>query len=77
MGQGACLCLVLKTNLGPVIHKSVVYQCLESHLCTVKGHFSHYLTAEPEVVSSSVRVIISKKPKSYINATLWFYLCWC
>lgn len=34
MGQGACRSLVLKTNLGPVIHKSLVYQCLETLLCT-------------------------------------------
>ena len=34
MGQGACRSLVLKTNLGPVIHKSLVYQCLETSLCT-------------------------------------------
>ena len=34
MGQGACRCLVLKTNLGPVIHKSLVYQWLQTLLCT-------------------------------------------
>lgn len=34
MVQGTCRCLVLKTNLGPVIHKSLVYQCLETRLCT-------------------------------------------
>lgn len=34
MAQGACRSLVLKTNLGPVIHKSLVYQCLETLLCT-------------------------------------------
>lgn len=34
MGQGACRCLVLKTNLGRVIHKSLVYQRLETLLCT-------------------------------------------
>lgn len=33
-GQGACCSLVLKTNLGPVIHKSLVYQCLQMLLCT-------------------------------------------
>lgn len=35
MGQGACRCLVLKTNLGPVIHKSLVYPRLETLQCTL------------------------------------------
>ena len=48
MGQGACRSLVLKTNLGPVIHKSLVYQCLETRLCTF--HQSRSTSRSPEKI---------------------------
>lgn len=73
MGQGACRSLVLKTNLGPVIHKSLVYQCLETRLCTFHQSGSTSLSPENKVfmwrvmiatetgvAGSSFRVIVSK-----------------
>ena len=66
MGQGACRSLVLKTNLGPVIHKSLVYQCLETRLCTFHQSGSTSLSPETTVFTRRVTmttetgVIVSK-----------------
>lgn len=51
MVQGACCSLVLKTKLGPVIHKSLVYQCLQTLQCTF--HESRGTSRSPDMKHSS------------------------
>lgn len=51
MVQGACCSLVLKTKLGPVIHKSLVYQLLQTLQCTF--HESRGTSRSPDRKHSS------------------------
>lgn len=73
MGQGACRSLVLKTNLGPVIHKSLVYQCLETLLCTLNQSEGTSLSPESELFIS--RVISAYVSIGQPNQKLQALLC--
>lgn len=53
-GEGACRSLVLKTNLGPVIHKSLVYQCLETLICTSTNQEAHHFHLKTAFISGVV-----------------------
>lgn len=67
MGQGACRTLVLKTNLGPVIHKSLVYQCLETLVCTFHQSRATALSLGYEVLQMANMFIGP-------NAVNWLFL---
>lgn len=83
-GQGACCSLVLKTNLGPVIHKSHVYHRLETLLCALYQSrlikITHDLQSDHWTRSGRLFLVsdhLEKGPESYINVTLLFYFCPC
>jgi len=83
MGQGAC-CSLLKTNLGPVIHKSLVYQCLQTLSSTQGAPHCQIFSLGVKITSSAAGPAIKKRqvlrfgwsfekwPKSYVTLLFIF-----